>query len=244
MPGKYSVLNQPAFQDELKKLNKKVYNKRHRLGKNYGVQVDLQNKRMDDFKNKREYDAWKKEVMMAADRKSNVPVKNQNGTVLDLDTVKKTKQLLDRANKEKQARLQHYMKQPFLDRGQPTGFTLGDVEYGFMSEKFGSLQPTKWNPDRFNSEKELMDFYREKSQIYAEGFLEKRDQQYLNNYIESLNQVFGSGAEDIMQHLKGMSPKEFIDLYYTENLVNVEFIYSRRDAALKLQTIRKQFKIS
>ena len=244
MYGKYSVLNSDSYQRELKQLNKKIYNKRHRLAKNYGVQLDVENRKMEDFRNKREFDKWKKEVLNMSDRNANIPVKNAKGTEMELDYVKKTKKLIDQANRQKRQRLEHYMKQPFKDRGQDTGFTLDQVEYGFQSEKFGSLQPTEWNPDRFNTEKELIDFYNQKSEVYGDGFLKKRDQQYQNNYVKSLLEVFGEDGKELAEHIQNMTSDDFIDLYYTENLMNIEFVYSRRDAQIKLDTLSKQFSLN
>lgn len=243
MYGKYSVLNQPDYKDELKKLNKRIYNKKHRLKKNYGVILDVETKKMEDFANKREFDKFKKSVMDIADRKSNFEVKNKKGTSLELDTVKQTKKLIDQANRVKKERLEFYMKQPFKDRGEDTGWTLGDVEYGFKSEKFGSLEPTVFNPDRFQTAKELQDYLAQKEATYKPGFLEKRDQQYLDNYVKSIDVVFGDDASEIIDKLRSMSSKDFIDMYYTENLVNIEFLYSRRDNMLKLDSLRKQFNV-
>jgi hypothetical protein len=66
---------------------------------------------------------------------------------------------------------------------------------------------------------------------------DKRARRYKDSYIKGLQNVFGDEANHIVNHIENMPNKQFLDVYYSNTVGDIKYIYLPADRARKLNNI-------
>lgn len=227
---------------KLKKLNTSTKRKQRRIKNLYGIEHDIDIKNISSFKSRKEFNKYISELEKFTDRKNFRYVKNKYDVVLSRDEMKEIKQKIKTINKRKNKEYNKIKNKLFKSRGIDTlekvkdRRLMGDVRYDEFKEK-------KFNFENIRNKQELKGFLEQINKQVKPNYYSKRQKQYKENYIIALNNVFGELAKNLIKKVRSMSIDEFMNLYYTEDIANVDFMYEFTDLLIKLSELEILFGI-
>ena len=225
MPRQSKIRFKRGEQEELRRLNKSVSNKKSRLKREFGVEMDISTRPVSSFTSRKELNAYKEEMRAFTNPNAHRYVKNDKGVSMPRNLLNQINRELKRVNRLKDQQLKRIKDQPFTDRGKPTPMTVGQQNSFMGDPRYDNFRKLKFNPNRFNNVKEA-EQYMKFLKSYTPKQLAEWNERYKQNYIKAIDNVFGSTlAGDLIDHIKKMDTKEFIDLYYSENIADIGFIY-------------------
>lgn len=230
------------LKEQIRKLNRNVQNKQSRIRTGFGLEVQgVETVKFKDFNSRREIESYIRQMNKFLKRDSKVEVTNSKGATLDLSLVKKAKKQIDRVNKIKEQAYNELMKEPFLDRGKPTGMTIAERGM-FGDRRFVDFTPLTFNVEKFRSNKELKNFVKKKDKTYKGDFIQRKNELYQRNFQKALENVFGRfGSRKLRKIVRNMDNADFIKLYYQENLADIDFIYDFMETQIKKMELEELF---
>jgi hypothetical protein len=228
---------------ELAKLNKSFNAKAKRLQKEFGKTFDIEVKKIGDFQTRKEFNAYKNQMKDFTQYSSHRYVKNSEGVVLPYEAVKEAKDKVKEINKTKEKAWKKVQGKSFTDRGKETGLTVKGQKVLMGDTRYSGFNGLKFNIDRFRSEKEFKDYVAKLGTTYEGDFMQKKNEQYRDNFIDALNNVFGSSGDGIKKAVMDMDLQEFIEMSLKENFGNLNFIYDLTQQRLKLNALSGVFGI-
>lgn len=231
---KFTIRNKDV--ERLKKLQTSTSRKQKRLSNLFDVNVNIDIKPITEFSTRKEFNKYVSELEQFTDRSQFRYVKNEHGVVVQRETYTKIKQEVAQVNRENKKRLRQIEKKKFKSRGKETDERvrdrklMGDTRYNEFKEK-------KFNFDRFRSVKELQEYEKSLKQKTDKKFYDNKAKRYKANYITGLENVFGKMAKKLIAKVKAMPLDEFMNLYYTEDIANINFMYEFMDVIAKLSEL-------
>lgn len=106
----------------------------------------------------------------------------------------------------------------------------------------GSIQQNNLLPKKYNIDKiRLKDwnkFVQGVEKQVKEHYFTEKNIQYKNNYIQALLNIFNSqDARNIIEIINDIEPDDFINLFYEDPVLQLDFIYDPLEASLKADSI-------
>ena len=213
-------------QAEVRRLNKSISNKKSRIKKEFGVELQIKTKPIKEFGSRKEYNEFVKQSKKFIDRRNFRYVKNPHGVVLRREEYEQIKKDVEKINRRNKRKLNKIDKKTFTSRGKKTDTRVIDRRL-MLDPRYDYLRDMdfkkRWQTLQTSQDVEN---YAEKAANRARDEYELETQNlFKNNYIKSLQNVFGSNANAIIDKVNEMSPEEFEQLYLTEDIVDFDFNY-------------------
>lgn len=213
-------------QAEVRRLNKSISNKKSRIKKEFGVELQIKTKPVKEFGSRKEYNEFVKQSKKFIDRRNFRYVKNPHGVVLRREEYEQIKKDVEKINRRNKRKLNKIDKKTFTSRGKKTDTRVIDRRL-MLDPRYDYLRDMDFKK-RWQTLQTVQDVenYAEKAANRARDEYELETQNlFKNNYIKSLQNVFGSNANAIIDKVNEMSPEEFEQLYLTEDIVDFDFNY-------------------
>ena len=213
-------------QTEVRRLNKSISNKKSRIKKEFGVELQIKTKPIKEFGSQKEYNEFVKQSKKFIDRRNFRYVKNPHGVVLRREEYEQIKKDVEKINRRNKRKLNKIDKKTFTSRGKKTDTRVIDRRL-MLDPRYDYLRDMDFKK-RWQTLQTAQDVenYAEKAANRARDEYELETQNlFKNNYIKSLQNVFGSNANAIIEKANEMSPEEFEQLYLTEDIVDFDFNY-------------------
>lgn len=213
-------------QAEVRRLNKSISNKKSRIKKEFGVELQIKTKPIKEFGSRKEYNEFVKQSKKFIDRRNFRYVKNPHGVVLRREEYEQIKKDVEKINRRNKRKLNKIDKKTFTSRGKKTDTRVIDRRL-MLDPRYDYLRDMDFKK-RWQTLQTVQDVenYAEKAANRARDEYELETQNlFKNNYIKSLQNVFGSNANAIIDKVNEMSPEEFEQLYLTEDIVDFDFNY-------------------
>lgn len=226
----------------LKKLKTSARRKEKRLTNLYNVNVDLEFKDINDFNSRKEFNKYITQLETFTDRKNYRYVKNEHGLVVSRETYNKLKNEIAQINKENKKRLKQIEKKQFKSRGKNTDEKVRDRKL-MGDTRYNEFKPKKFNFNRFRNKQELKEYEKSLKQKTDPKFYDKKAKRYKENYITGLENIFGKMGKKLIKKIKNMDTDDFMNLYYTEDIANIDFMYEFMDVVAKLKELEMVFRV-
>lgn len=213
-------------QSEVRRLNKSISNKKSRIKKEFGVELQIKTKPIKEFGSRKEYNEFVKQSKKFIDRRNFRYVKNPHGVVLRREEYEQIKKDVEKINRRNKRKLNKIDKKTFTSRGKKTDTRVIDRRL-MLDPRYDYLRDMDFKK-RWQTLQTAQDVenYAEKAANRARDEYELETQNlFKNNYIKSLQNVFGSNVNAIIEKVNEMSPEEFEQLYLTEDIVDFDFNY-------------------
>jgi hypothetical protein len=229
---------------ELANINKRVSNKKSRIKSNYNMVVDVQTRTAKDFNSVQEYNQYIKEMKHFLNRNNREYqyVKSKSGMVMNRKEYNELERTLKRVDRMRQEEKRKREKMSFKHGKKKTEFTVSEQEKLMGDTRFHETKHKVKN--HFHTEKDPIKFQewlKKVDEQFGGNPLDKKTQRYKEIYITGLQNVFGEDANDLVKHIRNMPNKEFLDVYYSNTVGDVQYIYLPAQAKAKLRNIREGF---
>ena len=221
---------------KLKQLNQSSRRKKRRLEKIYGVKHDIDIQDISFFQSRKEFNKYINELEKFTDRKNFRYVKNKYGVVISRDNMNDIKTNIKTINKRKRKEYRKIKNKTFKTRGQNTLEKINDRKL-MGDTRFDEFNEKTFNFDRFRSQKEIELYKEDVNKQSKKDYMKKLHNTYKSNYLIALDNVFGALAKNLIKKVKSMSIDEFMNLYYTEDIANIDYMYEFTDLLIKLKEL-------
>lgn len=237
---KFTIRNKDIV--KLKKLQVSARRKKKRLNSLFDVDIDIDIKPITSFDSRKEFNKYVSQLEKFTDRSNFRFVKNEHGVVVPRETYNKIKQEVAQLNKENKKRLRKIEKKKFKSRGKETDEKVRDRKL-MGDTRYNEFKPKIFNFNRFRNKKELEEYEKSLKQKTNPKFYAKRAKRYKRNYVTGLKNIFGKMSDKLVDKIKKMDLDDFMDLYYTEDIADINFMYEFMDVAAKLKELEMIFNV-
>lgn len=227
------------LQAEVRRVNKLVQNKQSRIRVNKGLEVvDVETEVYKEFNSRREIERYLKQMNKFLDRKADFKVQNEKGAELQYSDVQEIERTINKVNRQKKKQWDSIKDLPYLHKGQETGVTVGqqaDPVVGIGDPKYADVRnPITFNPNRFRSEQEFLEWKKNKEKVYASDWQARQGELLRGNYLKAMGEALGYNSFHIQDHIQAMQLDVFIKVYYSDNNAKIGFIYDFLEAQKKI----------
>lgn len=164
---------------------------------------------------------------------------NQHGVFFTEDEKRSLESAVNTAMSKRRRMLKEASQLDRMADGKPTGDKLLSLQaYGsesdfILAKKSKSLQ-------RFKSKAEYENYLDNVRQVNDRGYIDRRTEQYRENYFTALRRAFDSDADDIIAKLESMTLKEYRQwVEQNDDVLEIGYIYLRSGRYQKLNEIRR-----
>jgi hypothetical protein len=246
MSREYRV--QDRTRQKLADLNKRVSNKKSRYRREKGIELNphIQTVKPSDFTSRKELEKYVRSMERFLDRKTQY-VQNNNKKIFTTETVRKYEKEVERINKIKEREYQRIQNLETQIKGKKLDMTVGERMEKAPKSLFPNLTKLTGGLDRFSSEKELKQTIKNQFQegYFKGNFIKRADRQYKQNFIQSLETVFGGKSAHLRKKLNGLSLTDFMNVYYeTTGTIDIDYNYEESESnESKLKTLERTFRV-
>lgn len=237
---KFTIRNKDV--ERLKKLQTSASRKEKRLSNLFNVDVGVDIKPITSFSSRKEFNKYITQLETFTSRSNYRYVKNKYGVVVPRETYNEIKRKVAQVNKENKKRLRQIEKKKFKSRGKETDEKVRDRKL-MGDTRYNEFKPKKFNFNRFRTEKELRDYEKSLKRKTDAKFYDKKAKRYKENYITGIRNIFGKMGNKLIAKIKSMDTDKFMDLYYTEDIANINFMYEFMDVIAKLSELEMIFEV-
>jgi hypothetical protein len=169
---------------------------------------------------------------------------NQFGVEFTEKEKKQLTNLVNSANRKRTRMLKEESQLPLFTAGKYEGKTLGETWTGMGQESDFILAKKSKSLQKFKSKKEYIKYIKNLKRVVDKDYVNKRIERYRENHIKAIRNVFGrQGAKDIIQKIKGMGIKEYMNAMQSDALIDISYVYDPKDAKIKGDNIRRALKM-
>lgn len=129
---------------------------------------------------------------------------------------------VNKINKEREARLQKRLATRKYASGKSLGYIQADM--GLSSPELMQYQPMKIVSDS-TSQTGLAMKWKSIIKQSSQKYYDEADYRWRRNYIKSLEENFGSQADELIAHIKSMPIGEYLDIAYGDIDSEIKFNY-------------------
>lgn len=211
------------------------------MKKTYGVNLENEIKvpSLSDFSTRQEYNKWKQQASSFTNRNNTRYQfrKNKNGLVQSVSQINEFKRLNRLERQHAKAKQKELKKLPFMQGGNQVG-TVGD-RFGMMKrpKNIGFSVPAKFDFNNFHSYYELEKRKEVMERRADPGNFDKRLKNFMDRYIDGLEQMFNSDADEVVRKIRLLPEDVFYTLYLKYDEFQTMFDPSPQESYEGLQLI-------
>jgi hypothetical protein len=151
-------------------------------------------------------------------------VKTASDLVLTKKEINEYERQIKRINALKERKRKEIEKLEVTNVGAGTGTTVGMMGAYTQNKKFGGLSPLTKNINIFRSKTDFKNYMENLKENFKGDFIKKRDALYKENYLKAIANIHGKDSQ-LYKVVNRTSLKNFMNLYYTENLTEMTYLY-------------------
>lgn len=221
--------------ERLSKLSQSAKRKGNRLKRNFDLNLTPDIKTIDEFSSRKDFNKYVKQLETFTDRKSHRYRKNAYGDVFSYDDVRKATQFTKTYNKTREKVASKILGKEFYDRKKASGFSVGESRYSMGDTRYYNVRPKQFDINNFRSTRALRQFTENTKKAMGKEYLDKINKDYKRRYLKGLKTVFGRSSSELRKHIKDMDVDRFMEIYYTDNVGDIRFMYDKfhQDALLR-----------
>lgn len=125
-------------------------------------------------------------------------------------------------NKRREERLNYILGQQVTTENQPRNYTRADM--GLSDMKLRQFRPLNITTKAM-TQQDVGEKWKTIVSQSSKGYYKKSDYQWRENYIKSLEDNFGSNADEIIEQIRDMDIEEFKKVMYSDTEAGIEFNY-------------------
>ena len=163
---------------------------------------------------------------------------NEHGVEFTLKERKALENAVNRANKTRTQMLKAEAELPRMSGGKNTGQKVKNLQAMGKESDFIISRRSK-SLHQFKSKADYEYYMKDLERVNSKNYLDDRIELYKNNHIKAIENVFGSDAEDVVEKIKNMKNKDYMQLIQQDEDLEVSYVYDPSALAGKLNTIRK-----
>lgn len=165
---------------------------------------------------------------------------NQHGIMFTDDEKKALEQAVNTANRKRKRMLKEWGGLERKYGGQPTGETIGGLNSlsSLQKESDFILRPKSKSLQRFETREAFEAYLKNVQRVNQRNYIDIRVQQYKDNYIAGLRNAFGADADEIIEQIKKMKPKEYMRKVEADETLEIGYLYEKDAYHVKLNHIR------
>lgn len=210
----------------IQSLNKRISSKKSRLRKK-GIEIEgFETQGVTTFNTRAEFNAYVQRMESFANphNLSHQYVKTANDLVLTKKEIYEYERQIKRINALKARKQKEIEKLEVTTLGAGTGATVGEMAGYVGNKKYGGLTPLTKNIDVFQSREHFKKYMTNLKENFKGDFIKKRDALYKENYLKAIENIHGKDNK-LYKIVDKTSLKNFMNLYYTENLAEMTYLY-------------------
>jgi hypothetical protein len=226
-------------QENLNRINRNVRNKLNRIRKNYNMMVDINIKRASEFNNVQEYNKYMQEMksFLNPHNQNYRYVKSKTGNVMTKKEYNQLERTLARENRVKREEARKREKMPYKHGGKKTGVKTGEQQRLMGDPRLREAKHKVKNKFHELPPQKFVEWLQEVEEEFGGNVRDKRARRYKDSYIKGLQNVFGDEANHIINHIEKMGNKQFLDVYYSNTVGDIGYIYLPVERKRKLKNI-------
>lgn len=169
---------------------------------------------------------------------------NEHGVKFTPEEVAEFRRLQKNINAKRAYQLKKYGELPRSESGEPTGETVGQSIQKMGKEPDFIIAKRQQKINDFRNKNHFDDKMDSYKKVADRGYLNLRAELYRNNYINTLEKWTGVESSDIVEKIKNMSPKQFMQAVASDEALTVDFLYPEATLIYRLNEIRRALSMS
>lgn len=191
------------------------------------MDINLPKRSMDSFKTRKEFNSYIKKANKIINAPEYKFKTNKYGFTYSEADKQALKEMESKRNKVRQKQWNAIKNIPVQTGGITVKMTLEQMSKIARDSKFEKFNPRQRNIENMKSFAEYQKYMNILNKESSPSFYSEQNERYKENYIKSLNTVWGNSDEiqRVIQNIKNMSTDDFIKYYYSDDYVSPDFIY-------------------
>ena len=168
---------------------------------------------------------------------------NKEGVFFSLDEKKALEQAVNTANRKRARMLKEEAALPRRYAGIESDETMGESLQKMKHESDFILRPKSKSLHQFDTKEAYEVYMRNLRRVNDRNYINIRVQQYKDNFIAGLENMFGDDAAPLVERIKEMKPKEYMRTVESDETLEFGYLYGPDDYYPKLNHIRNALKL-
>lgn len=164
---------------------------------------------------------------------------NKKGVVITQDERKRMESLVNSANRKRAKMLKEAATLPRKVAGVDTGDTIGNLQLMGKESDFILARRSK-SLQRFETRKQFDQYLDSLERVNSKDYITDRIRAYKRNFTETLTNVYGDEAKDIVMKIRMMKPEEYMKKVESDERLEIgAVIPSDAKVAGRLNEVRR-----
>lgn len=162
---------------------------------------------------------------------------NQHGVVFTPDEKRLLVNAVNRANAKRRRMVAEQDKLPRLHGGRDTGDTVASLRLMGKESDFIIAPKTK-SLQRFTTKEQYHNYMKRLGEVNSPEYVNDRIRRYKRNFMNSLRDVYGDDAKDIIMKVRMMKPEEYMKKVASDETLEIRYAPSDVKIDGRLNQIR------
>jgi hypothetical protein len=125
---------------------------------------------------------------------------------------------------------------PYFIAGHDTGFKRGQIKFGHMGQEVDFVLAKKSKSlSRFRNKQEYDKYVDNLKRVTDRNYIRDRVNTYRENHIKGLERVFGNAADEVINLIKDLKPKEYMQMVQSDETLEISYLDSELNGAEFMQ---------
>lgn len=170
--------------------------------------------------------------------KTETGVMNRHDVVFTLEEKEQLRRKVDTANRKRNRMLKEYSTLLRKHAGKPVGGYALDVKTMGHEGDFIIAKRSK-SLHQFENREQFERYMRNLDMVTKHNYVNMRVSLYRKNFTDSLSEVYGDEATDIIKHINKMKPKDYMKMVEADETLEISYVPSDQKVQGRLNQIRQ-----
>lgn len=162
---------------------------------------------------------------------------NAEGVMFTKEDVAKMNNLANRVNRKRGRMIEESDPLPLKNKGRDMGATLRDLRLMNKENEFILARRSK-SLQRFTSRGQFDNYINSLEKALSPNYVTERIRAYKRNFMNSLLDVYGDEAKDIIMKVRMMKPEEYMKLVESDEVLEIRYAPSDKYLDGRLNELR------
>lgn len=163
---------------------------------------------------------------------------NQHGVVFTDEERKALKKAVQLSNKQREKEVSQDMQRPRKVAGQVIEENKGQLHIMGKENEF-IVSRQSHDMQKIKSRKDYDNFMRKQEAIQSGDYALDKARAYKRNFMQSLKDTYGDEATDIINKVRRMNPKKYIEMVGSDEVLEIRYAPSTQKTQGRLNEIRQ-----
>lgn len=155
-------------------------------------------------------------------RLENGNIINEHGVMLTKDEARRMENLVNQVNAKRRAMQEATANLPRKHAGKELGDTLGSLHIMGKEDEFIVARRTA-SIQRFQSKEQFDNYLGHLEKTLDPNYVTERARQYKRNFMNSLRDVYGDEAKDILMKVRMMKPEAYMQMVEQDEVLEIRY---------------------